>query len=170
MRRAFSLAAALASCAASAAGSAQPPAPGAPAATPAPLSPGQAALGRRLAELGDLNAILIFAGHAEIERTAATTPGLTDAERARLREVGERVAGAQRMRILAAAGDVYARHFTAAQLRAIIAFLESPPGRAYVGALPQVLPRVAAAMEGVDLGREVRAAFCRETGKLCEAH
>ena len=166
MRLASSLAAFILAIAAQAAAEPPAPAPTAPAPRPAAL----AALGRRRAELGDLNAILGFAGHAEIERAATTTPGLTDAERARLRQVGERVVGAQRARILDVAGNVYARRFTAPQLRAMIAFLESPPGRAYVGALPQLLPQGAAAMEGVDLGRDVRAAFCRETGKLCEAH
>ena len=80
------------------------------------------------------------------------------------------IARSGRARMLATVGDIYARHFTARQLRAIIAFLESPSGRAYVGALPQLLPQIAAAMQGVDLGREIRAAFCRETGKLCAAH
>ena len=66
-------------------------------------------------------------------------------------------------------GDAYARYFTPVGLREAIDFFESPAGRAYVGALPQLLPQIAAAMQGIDLGGEVRARFCRETGKLCPA-
>jgi hypothetical protein len=170
MRLAFSFAAANLVVAAPMPAVAQTPAPAPAAAAPAPLSPAQAALGRRLAELGDFNAMIGAMGHAEIEGMAANTPDLTDAERARLRQVGERVLATGRARILDAVGNAYARHFSADQLRAIIAFLESPAGRAYVGALPQILPDIAAATQGIDLGRDVRAAFCRETGKLCEAH
>lgn len=174
MRLASSLAAfALAGSAAAPAGAqpaAPPPAPAPTAApAPAPLPPAQAALGRRLAELGDFNAIIGAMGHAEIERMATNTPDLTDAERARLRQVGEAVLATGRGRALTLVGDIYAHHFTADQLTAIVAFLESPPGRAYVGALPRLLPQMAMSMQGVDLGRDIRAAFCRETGKLCQA-
>jgi hypothetical protein len=168
MRLASSLAAIALAAAAPVPAAAQPPAP-APAAAPAPLPAAQAALGRRLAELGDFNAIIGAMGHAEIEGMATEMPDLTDAERARLRQVGEGVLASGRARILALVGDIYGRHFTADQLRAIIAFLESPAGCAYVGALPQLLPQIAMAMQGVDLRRDVRAAFCRETGKLCQA-
>lgn len=168
MRLASSSAAALLAIAAAAPAAAQAPGP-APVAAPAPLPAAQAALGRRLAELGDFNAIIGAMGDAEIEALAANTPDLTDAERARLRQVGEGVLAAGRARVLTAIGDAYGRHFTADQLRGIIAFLESPAGRAYIGALPQLLPEIAAATQGIDLGRDVRAAFCRETGKLCRA-
>jgi hypothetical protein len=170
MRLASSLAAVVLAAAALLPAAAQPPPPAAPpAAAPTPLPAAQAALGRRLAELGDFNAIVGAMGHAEIEAMATGTPDLTGAERARLRQVGEGVLTSGRARMLTIVGDIYGRHFTAGQLRAIIAFLESPSGRAYVGALPQLLPQIAMAMQGVDLRRDVRAAFCRETGKLCQA-
>jgi hypothetical protein len=170
MRLASSLAAIALAVAAPVPAASQPAVPAAPpAAAPAALPAAQAALGRRLAELGDFNAIVGAMGHAEIEAMATGTPDLTAAERARLRQVGEGVLASGRARMLAIVGDIYGRHFTAGPLRAIIAFLESPPGRAYVGALPQLLPRIAMAMQGVDLRRDVRAAFCRETGKLCQA-
>jgi hypothetical protein len=144
-----------------------PPAP--PAAAPAPVTGERAALGRRLAELGEFNAVTSAMGRAEVEAMARETPDLSDAERARLRVVGAQVLAAGRARILARVGDAYAREFTLQQLRAIVRFLASPAGRAYVGALPRVLPAIAAAMQGVDLHRDVRAQFCRETGKLCGA-
>jgi len=139
------------------------------AAAAQPPGAGQAALGRRLAAAGDFNAIVGAMGAAEVERIARETPGLGDAERARLREIGRATLAAGRARLLDRVGAIYARHFTAAQLRGIVAFLESPAGRAYTGALPALLPEIAAAMQGRDLGGEIRAAFCRETGKLCAA-
>lgn len=145
-----------------------PAAPPAPTTAPAPTGE-RATLGRRLAELGEFNAVTGAMGRAEVEAMARETPDLSDAERVRLRAVGTEVLAAGRARVLAQVGDAYARQFTLPQLRAIVAFLASPAGRAYVGALPRLLPAIAAAMQGVDLRRDVRAAFCRETGKLCGA-
>jgi hypothetical protein len=139
-----------------------------PAAAPAP-SAAQVALGRRLAAAGDFNAIVGAMGAAEVERLARETPDLSDAERSRLREIGRATLAAGRARLLDAVGVIYARHFTAAQLGRIAGFLESPAGRAYTGALPRMLPEIGQAMQGRDLAAEIRAAFCRETGKLCAA-
>ena len=145
-------------------------APAAPQTTAsAPITGERAALGRRLAELGEFNAVTGAMGRAEVEAMARETPDLSDTERARLRAVGTQVLAAGRARVLAQVGNAYAREFTLQQLRAIVRFLASPAGRAYVGALPRVLPAIAAAMQGVDLHRDVRAQFCRETGKLCGA-
>ncbi|HTU11173.1 MAG TPA: DUF2059 domain-containing protein [Allosphingosinicella sp.] len=143
------------------------PAAAQPAVTTAPIDAAQAALGRRLAEAGELNALLGAVGTAEVAQIAASTPDLSDAERTRLREVGMATLQAGRARITAALGDAYARHFSRDQLTEILAFVESTTGRAYAGALLQVLPQVVGAIQGVDLGRDIRAAFCRETGKLC---
>ena len=131
--------------------------------------PEQAALGRRMAAAGDFNAIVGAMGAAEVERLARETPDLSEAERSRLRAIGRATLDAGRARLLDTVGAIYARHFTAAELRRIVGFLESPAGRAYVGALPRLLPEIAAAMQGRDLAAEIRAAFCRETGKLCAA-
>lgn len=131
--------------------------------------PAQVALGRRMAAVGDFNAIVGAMGAAEVERLARETPDLTDAERDRLRAVGRATLAAERARLLDTVGAIYARHFTAAELGRIVAFLESPAGRAYAGALPRMLPEIAQAMQGHDLAAEIRAAFCRETGKLCAA-
>jgi hypothetical protein len=162
------LAAALALGAAPAA--AQPAAP--PPAPAQPLQPGpeQLALGRRMAAAGDFNAIVGAMGEAEIDRMARETPNLTEAERDRLRAVGEAELAVGRAHILDAVAIVYARHFTLEQLRAITQFLESDTGRAYTGAIPTLLPEVAAALQGMDFGAAVRRSFCRETGKLCAAH
>lgn len=167
MRRRLVILAALA-LGTTAPGIAQPPSAPAPSA----IQPGpeQLALGRRMAAAGDFNAIVGAMGEAEIDRMARETPNLSAAERDRLRAVGAAELAVGRAHILDAVAIVYARHFTLDQLRAITAFLESDTGRAYTGAIPTLLPEVAAAVQGMDFGAAVRHSFCRETGKLCDAH
>lgn len=133
------------------------------------LDPERQALGRRLAAAGDFNAIIGAMGEAEVERIAREATDLSDDERSRLREVGRRTLEAGRARLVDAVGAVYAGHYSLEELRAITAFFESPAGRAYTRAVPVTLPQIAAAAGGVDLGTDIRAAFCRETGKLCPA-
>lgn len=145
-----------------------PPAPPAALETPAPApSPAQLALGRRMAEAGDFNAIIGAMGHAQAEQIAREAPDLSDAERERLRATALRVLAEQRARLLDRLAPVYARVYPPDQLAAILAFLESPAGRAYTGGFLRLVPQIAAELEGVDFARDVRAAFCRETGKLC---
>jgi len=129
----------------------------------------QLALGRRLAAAGEFNIITAAMGAAEVERLARETPGLSEAERGRLRAIGRATLDRGRARLLETVGAIYARHFTAAQLGEIVGFLEGPAGRAYTGALPRMLPEIAQTMQSVDLAAEIRAAYCRETGKLCAA-
>ena len=148
---------------------AQPPAQAAQAA-PAQPSAEQLALGRRMAAAGDFNAIVEAMGEAEIDRMARDAPGLSEAERDRLRALGEAELAVGRAHILDQVAFVYARHFTVEQLREITAFLEGPAGRAYTGAIPTLLPEIAATLQGVDFGAAVRRDFCRETHKLCDAH
>lgn len=129
----------------------------------------RAELGRRLAAAGDFNAVVGAMGEAEVERIVREAPGLGDAERARLRAIGRRTLEAGRERLVAAVGAIYAGHYSLEELRAITAFFESPAGRAYTRAAPATLPRIAEALGTVDLGGDIRAAFCRETGRLCPA-
>jgi hypothetical protein len=142
-------------------------APAIPAPTP---SAAQLALGRRMAEAGDFNAIVGAMGEAQLAQLAAAEPGLDEAGRDRLRVTGRRVLAAARARLVAQVGRIYASQFTLAQLRAITAFLEGPAGRAYTGAMPRLLPEIAATMQGLDFAAETRAAFCRETGRPCPSH
>lgn len=127
----------------------------------------QLALGRRMAEAGDFNAVIGAMGTADAERVAREAPGLSDSERARLRATALRVFAEQRARLLDRLAPAYARIYPSAELQAIVAFLESPAGRAYTGGFPRLVPEIAAALEGFDLARAVRSEFCRETGKLC---
>lgn len=92
--------------------------------------PAQLALGRRLAEAGDFNAVIGAMGAAEIERVAAEAD-LDDAGKARLRETGARVLATARAALIERVAPIYAAAYPPDQLAAIVAFLESPAGRAY---------------------------------------
>lgn len=130
--------------------------------------PAQLALGRRLAEAGDFNAVIGAMGAAEIERVAAEAD-LDDAGKARLRETGARVLATARAALIERVAPIYAAAYPPDQLAAIVAFLESPAGRAYSGGFPRLVPALAQALQGYDFAGEVRAAYCRETGQLCAA-
>jgi hypothetical protein len=130
--------------------------------------PEQEALGRRLAAAGDFQAVVSTIGRGEVDRLAAAQADLTEAERARFREVGYRELNRGREELIEIVGELYARQFGANELRSIVDFFESPVGRRYTGALGGLIPQIAAAIEDRDLGADVRAAFCRETGRLCE--
>jgi hypothetical protein len=132
-----------------------------------PVGPAQLELGRRLAEAGDFNAFICAMGAAEIERMAADTD-LDEAGRARLRETGMQVLASARATLMERIAPIYADAYPPDQLEAIVTFLESPAGRAYTGGFTRLVPRLAQVLQGYDLGREVRAAFCRETRQLCE--
>ena len=148
--------------------SAQQAAPPAVPATEAPApTPAQLALGRRMAEAGDFNAVIGAMGQAQAEQIAREAPDLSDPERARLHATALRVLAEQRARLLDRLAPAYARVYPPDQLAMIVAFLESPAGRAYTGGFPRLVPEIAAELEGFDFAREVRAQFCRETRKLC---
>ena len=123
--------------------------------------------GQKLAARGDFHAVIGAMGQAQTEELVRDTPGLSAAERDRLRQVAQRRLSAMRSRLTRVVGEIYARRFSLEDLKAIVAFFESPAGRAYTGAFPRTLPEIATALQGIDFKREVLADFCRETGKGC---
>lgn len=124
-------------------------------------------MGQRMAASGDFHAIIGAMSQAQLEEIVRETPDLSEAERARLGEIGRRHVSEIRSRLTRDVGAIYARRFSVEEMRSIVAFFESPAGRAYRNALPRMLPEIGAAMEGIDLKRDMLADFCRETGKGC---
>jgi len=138
-----------------------------PAAAQDAPDPASVALGRRLAEAGEFNAIISAIAQAEVDRVVAEAGELTEAERARLTGIGMRTLSLARERLLDEVGEIYARHLPGDHLAAIVAFYEGPAGRALVAKLPVMLPEIAGAAEDMGVDGEMRRAICRETGKLC---
>lgn len=134
------------------------------AATP---SPDAVALGRRLARTGTLAALLPLVVAKDTDDLIAEHRALSEADRARLRQVAMATARAQMERVLDAQGDAYARALSAADLRALVAHAESPAGRHHRAALPGVIAGTMGAVGDVNYKLLATEAFCRETGKLC---
>ena len=147
------------------------PAPAAPAPAPAPAAAPSAeamALGTRLARAGLLAAIAPALIERDISELAAEDDRLTAAERARLAEVGREVGRAGIDRVIAALGREYAARLSVEDLRALVAFHESPAADRLRAAEPQVLVAAMSQLGTIDVKKDIAAAFCRETRKLCD--
>ncbi len=122
-------------------------APAAPAPAPAPAAAPSAeamALGTRLARAGLL---------------AAIAPALIE------RDISELAA---EDRVIAALGREYAARLSVEDLRALVAFHESPAAGRLRAAEPQVLVAAMSQLGTIDVKKDIAAAFCRETRKLCD--
>jgi hypothetical protein len=131
-------------------------------------SPEAEALGVRLAESGTLAAMLPAVTAKERDEAIAQHPDWSDADKATYRVVADEVAKAAIARLTAAIGHGYAAKMSVEDLRAAVAFNESPAGRHWREATPGAVMEAMAALGAVDLGGETRKAFCAKTGKLCE--
>lgn len=130
-------------------------------------SPEAEALGRRLAATGTLETLLPVVTAKETEELIAQHPELSPAERQALRGTGRDIAAGLREKLVAAFGHEYAATLSLADLRALVAFSQTPASRRYRAAVPPVLMRTMTKLGGVDFGGELRKSFCAKTGKLC---
>ena len=133
----------------------------------APPSAEAEALGRRLAATGALETLFPAVAAKETEEMIAQHPELSAAERQTLRDTGREVRLAISDKMLAAFGHEYAATLSLDELRALVAFAETPASRHYREAVPEVLVRTMAKMGSVDFGGDLRKSFCAKTGKLC---
>lgn len=146
----------------------QPAMPAVPGPAPHATTPEGERLGREVAENGMLAGLLPLVAQRDIESLITDNPSLTPAEQAQLRSIGQRVFAAGLDRLMTATGHAFAERMTVPQLRAVAAFYRTPGARALRGATPAAMIASLQAVAGVDLKRDVRAAFCAETRKLCE--
>jgi hypothetical protein len=130
-------------------------------------SPEAEALGRRLAATGTLETLFPTVAAKETEEMIAQHPELSAAERQTLRDTAREVRVAISDRMAAAFGHEYAAALSLEDLRALIAFAETPASRRYRAAVPAVLMHTVAKVGNVDFGGDMRKLFCARTGKLC---
>jgi hypothetical protein len=123
-------------------------------------------LGRLLAEAGTLAALLPLIQQKETEEMIAQS-ALTDAEKAAFRVTAKRVFDEGRERLMAATGKDYAERLSVEDLRSLVAFEQSEAAKRYRGAMPGAIAAAMQAVGQMDFKKDVRAAFCKETGKLC---
>ncbi len=137
------------------------------AAAQAPAAPEAQALGRRLAEAGTLASLLPMIAAKETEEMVAAHPELSDADKAKLRSVAAATAKAGSDRLMKAEGDAYAGRLSVEELKALVAFHESPAARRQREVMPAVIMATMQAAGPIDFKGETLAAFCKETGKAC---
>ena len=130
-------------------------------------SPEALRLGRRLAETGTLASLLPMIQQKETEELLADHPELSAAEMTKLRATAQRVYQGGRDRLMEAEAQAYAKRLSIRDLRAAVAFQSSPAGRRTRAAMPGVIGDTMKSVGTMDLKGDVRAAYCKETGKLC---
>ena len=130
-------------------------------------SPEALALGRKLAETGTLASLLPMIQQKEAEELVADNPGLSAAEKDRLRATARRVYENGRKRLMDAEALAYAKRLSIRDLRAAVSFQSSPAGRRARAAMPGVIGDTMKSVGNMDFKGDVRAAYCKETGKLC---
>lgn len=125
-------------------------------------------LGRELAEAGTLAALLPVIQAKETDELIAAHPGLSDSEKAALSVTAGRVYEQGRERLLAETGRAYAERLSIEDLKELVAFEKSAAAVRYRAAMPAAIAATIQAVGPMDFKKDVRAAFCKETGKLCE--
>ncbi len=130
-------------------------------------SPEALRLGRALAESGTLATLLPVIQKKETEELVAAHLELSSKDKARLRSVADEVYRQGYERLMREEALAYARQLDIGDLRAITAFQRSGAGRRYKAAIPAVVLSTMKAVGQMDFKKDVTAAYCKETGKLC---
>ena len=133
-----------------------------------PVDAERAALAREVAAHSPLAVIGPLQTAAEVEQIIADATDLSFAEKDRLREIGRERAAALGEKALTAEAQALADTLSIDDLRAIAAFNRSSAAEHHRNALPYVAGTTMQALGTIDYKGEVRAAFCAESGKLCE--
>ena len=136
--------------------------------TPTDPSAEKLALATEVASYSALATIGPLQTAAEVEDIIASNPDLTTEEQDRLRAIGRARAETLARDALAAEAAALAELLSLEDLRAIAEFERLPAAANQRAATPQVAMRVMQGLQGLDYKGEVKAAFCAETGKLCE--
>ena len=132
-------------------------------------SPEALKLGREIAESGTLASLLPMIKADEIGKLLKDHPELSAAEQAQLRQTADRVYATGADKLFAATARGYAEQLSVEDLRIAAAYYRSPAAKRMQAALPKVIGASMAAMGSMDFRKDLEAAYCKETGKLCPA-
>tara|TARA_B100001179_G_C18598034_1_gene408301 strand:- start:2428 stop:2901 length:474 start_codon:yes stop_codon:yes gene_type:complete len=138
------------------------------AATPAIETDEKMALATEIASTSLLATIGPLQTAAEVEEIVAQHPELTPEEQASLRAVGAERAEEIGRAALETEARTLAENLSLETLRVVAAYQRSEAAQAYRAATPMVMGAVMQSLAGLDFKGEVKAAFCAESGKLCE--
>lgn len=138
------------------------------AAAAAQPSPEALKLGREIAGHGTLAALLPLKQEQDIrELLDEAAKDLSPAEQARLRATVKRLYAQGEERLYSATGRVYAEKLSLQDLRAVAAFYRSAAAKRFQSVVPMAIVTTMQSVGEIDLKKDARVAFCKETGKLC---
>lgn len=123
-------------------------------------------LGRRLAATGTLATLAPMLIEKDLGELAKESP-LTPAEQARLIEIGRGQGKAAIDRMVGAFGQAYAAKLSIEDLHELVAHAESPSERRLRAIQPAAIAEAMKTLGEIDIKTVSAAAFCKETGKLC---
>ncbi len=126
-------------------------------------------LGQEIARAGTLAALLPMIKDGQLKEVVEAHPELSAAEKTLLARTGERVFRQGVDKLMDSQAHAYAANLSLADLRAAAAYYRTPAAARMRAALPKVIGAGMQAMAGMDFKKDLSAAFCRETGKLCAA-
>lgn len=132
------------------------------------ISPEAQDLGVRLAKTSGLAAMAPALIEKDLTDLANENPALSAEERQRLMSLGRAEAQVGLEKIMKAIGSGYARRLSVSDLQVLVAHGESPSAARWRIAEPLVIAEAMGALGSMDLKKKVAAAFCRQTGKLCD--
>jgi hypothetical protein len=134
-----------------------------------PAIPSEAQLlGVRLAKTSGFAAIAPSLIEKDLAELAREDASLSAAQRERLLSIGRTEARAGLEKVMLAIGSGYARRLSVEDLRVLVAHGESPAAVRWRTAEPAVIADAMGTIGEMDLKKNVAAAFCRDSGKLCD--
>ena len=126
-------------------------------------------LGREIAESGTLATLLPMMRDDELGKLVKDHPELSATEQAALRKTADRVFRQGTDKLFAATAKAYAEQLPLEDLRVAAAYARSPAAKRVQAALPTIIGASVGVMQGMDFKKDVTAAYCKQTGKLCPA-
>ena len=137
------------------------------AAAAAQPSPEALQLGTEIARHGTLAALNPLKEQQDSAELLAEDKNLTDAEQAQLRATVKRLYAQAEQRLFSATGRAYAERLSLGDLRAVATFYRTPAALRFQQAVPAAIVATMKTVGEIDLKKDVRTSFCKDTGKLC---
>jgi hypothetical protein len=137
------------------------------AAAAAQPSPEALRLGREIAAHGTLAALLPLKQQQDTADLLGEDKTLSAAEQAQVKQLMAAKYAQAQARLFDLIGRSYAERLSLADLQSVAAFFGTPAAARFQAALPGAIGATMQSLRAVDLKTDVRAAFCKQTGKLC---
>ena len=124
-------------------------------------------LGDEIARHGALAALLPLKEQQDSSELLAEDKTLSAAEQAQLRTTVHRLYAEGEERISGASGRAYAERLSLADLRTVAAFYRTDAATRFQEAMPAAIMATMQSFGNIDIKKDARTAFCKDTGKLC---